>query len=158
MASAPVRRFPITATLAAICSVVVFSGCSLLDGPTPGTADRAAVEAPEGEVSYFPDGSAADNLPIFTKTLVEYGKGSGAIDSEPIERALVDVGFEADSIEVTQDVDPFGNDAESIFVSSRFDDQCLIGQLVEADREVIVEQTNTIGPDGDQCLIVQPRS
>lgn len=138
-------------------SVLLLSGCSLIDGPTPNSPERSTPKAPAGEVTYVEGGSAADNLPMFTKVLVDYGKGTGEVQGEPVQKALTEVGFDPESIEVSQDIDPFGNPAETLFVSSRFGSDCLIGQIVTEDREVAVEEASAIGPNKDKCLVIQPR-
>lgn len=157
MSSVSVQKKPWLAIVTAALSFIVLSGCSLLEGPKPDSVVRQAPEPPKNEVVYVPDGKAEDNLPYFTKVMLDYSRGDGVVQGEPITNTLADAGFKREDMQVSQDNDPFGNAAESIYISVRFDQESLVGQIIAEGRQVIVEQLDALGKNKDQCLIVQPR-
>ena len=128
----------------------------MLEGPEPETAPRKIAEAPKKPVSYVPNGTAKENQPYFTKVMVQYGKSKKPVQAEPMLQALTKAGFQRKNMEATQSKDPWGNPAESVFVSVRFDQKCLIAQIVAKNRQVVVERGDAIGPDNNQCLIEHP--
>ncbi|OCG75846.1 hypothetical protein A7J15_00935 [Microbacterium sediminis] len=96
-------------------------------GPTAPSASAAPTAAPEPTL--VPDGSAADNLPLFTRVVADVwgseqrGAGRAYVD------ALVAAGFDKAAMQVTRDVSTVGNAAESIQFSVRWGEECLIGQV-----------------------------
>jgi hypothetical protein len=77
-----------------------------------------------------PDGSADDNLPLFTVV----AQSVWATDSRGAGRAYIDAlvaaGFDREAMQVTQDATTVGNPAESLQFSVRWGEtECLIGQV-----------------------------
>ncbi|RIJ47524.1 hypothetical protein DZG00_13230, partial [Clavibacter lycopersici] len=101
-----------------------------------------------------PSGTAEGNLPAFEAT----AGGVVAADPNAQGRALVDAlvaaGFPKDRMEVTADATPLGNSVDSILVSVRLDDGCLIGQRAQDGFSAHVEPTLASG----RCLIGQTRA
>lgn len=146
--------FRSVATVASAAVIAIsLAGCSLLDGPTPERPDRPVVVAPDEEATYVEGGSAEDNLPVFLKTLSDASKQEGAFESRALAQRFIDVGFAVESMQVSQDRTKTDLETESMFVSARFGDQCIVGQIVTADRTIEAEIMPTVGPDNDLCLI-----
>lgn len=126
---------------AIVGSVLIAGGlasCSLQsDGvkPHPGasSATPGASPAPSSSPSapvLVPDGTAADNLPLFTAVTAQVwasgdrDHGRGYID------ALVAAGFQKARMQVTSDQTTVGRAAESLQFSVAWGDtECLIGQI-----------------------------
>lgn len=85
-----------------------------------------------------PDGTAEDNLPVFTAT----AEGVWATDQRGAGRAYIDAligaGFDRESMQVTQDQTTVGNPAESLQFSVRWgNDECLVGQVGPSTGQVV---------------------
>lgn len=104
------------------------------DGTSPsGTASPDATPSPTQTAAappqLVPDGTAADNLPLFASIMEavwaspENAAGRAYID------ALVAAGFDKSAMQVTQDESTVGNAAESIQFSVRWGEECLVGQV-----------------------------
>lgn len=133
------------------------TGCALLEGPTPDTPKREAPAEPKTAPEFFPEGSAADNLPYFTETMRTYAAGEGPVLGAPLVDSLVAAGFNRDTMQVSFDESKTGLAADNIFVSARFGADCLIGQLVAADRSFVASVQPAVGPNQDICLIGNTR-
>ena len=134
-------------------AALLLTGCSLFDGPTPNASPRK--QTPVVEAQYYPDGTAEENLPYFQKTLEDFAATETPVKGESVQSALESAGFPREHMQVTQDETPNGVEALSMFVSVRIDTECLVGQVVAEDRTVFAQTMEAIGPDGDQCLVVQ---
>jgi len=152
-----VRR--IAVALLAIGAVFpALSGCALIEGPTPATPKREQPAKPEVKPEFVPGGSAAENLPYFTEVLREYAAGEEPVQGEPVVNAVADAGFDKAGMQVSFDRTKTGLDADNIFVSVRIGGDCLIGQLVAADRSFVAQNEPAIGPNQDICLIGSTRT
>lgn len=141
----------------ALCMLAPAAGCALIEGPTPETPEREAPAKPEVPPEFYPDGTAEDNLPYFTEVLRSYSKGEGAIEGQPIVNAVVESGFDKKAMQVSFDLTKTSLVADNIFVSVRIGEECLIGQMVTADRSFVAEVEPAVGPKGDICLIGNTR-
>ncbi len=148
-----VTAFAVAGTLAA-----ALAGCSLIEGPAPEVSKPRPVPEPPKEAALVPDGTAADNLPYFTKVLNDFAATEQPVLSDPLRTALVDAGFAQENMQFTQDVTPFNNEVTSMFVSVRFGERCLIGEVLSQDRSVYAEEMPALGEHRDQCLIVKGQS
>lgn len=120
------------ASLAALALILGLAACGPQGSPQPSETSRAeptASPAPEPP-TYHPDGTAEDNLPLFTEITAQVwstdqrGSGRAYID------ALVAAGFDRAAMQVTADQTTVGNPAESLQFSVRWGDaECLIGQV-----------------------------
>lgn len=105
----------------------------------------------------MPDGSADDNLPIFTQTAQgvwdseQRGEGRAYID------ALVGVGFDKAAMQVTNDQSTVGNAAESLQFSVRWGDtECLIGQVGPSTGQLVTQVMPQLAEG--RCLIGTTRA
>lgn len=130
--------------MALASALLMFSACapspepsaspSASQSPTPEATASAASTAP----AVVPDGTAEENLPVFTRVSEsiwatdQRGSGRAYID------ALVAAGFDRDAMQVTQDRSTVGNPAESLQFSVRWgEDACLIGQVGPSTGQVV---------------------
>ncbi|WP_282846592.1 DUF6993 domain-containing protein [Microbacterium oxydans] len=129
------------ALAAAAVAAMLLSGCTPTSAPSPSATASASPDAestaPVGPV-LVPDGSADDNLPLFTATAEgvwateQRGEGRAYID------ALIGAGFDRDSMQVTQDQTTVGNPVESLQFSVRWgNDECLVGQVGPSTGQVV---------------------
>lgn len=156
MPSSSRRPSPIVRTFAALAlglSVALLSGCSLLEGPTPSTPVRTEVPEPEQAPVLVPGGSAEDNLPFFTETLRAFTESEQPVKGQPVTTALIEAGFDKALMQVSFDTSKTGLDADNIFVSVRYGEDCLIGQVVAEDRSFVAKNEPALGPDKSICLI-----
>ncbi len=102
-----------------------------------------------------PDGSAEDNLPLFTQVMEEVWDSKAKVRGRAYVDALVDAGFDRDAMEVTNDVSTVGNAAESIQFAVLWDGECLVGQVgpsTKTPTAVVMPEL----PDGG-CLVGETR-
>lgn len=133
------------------------TGCSLLAGPSPATPPRETPAVPEEPPEYVPDGSAEENLPIFTETLRDYASGESPIEGRPVVDAISEVGFDTADMQVSFDRTKTDLVADSIYVSVLIDRDCLVGQLVTEEREFAAKVMPAVGPEENICLIGETR-
>ncbi|MEV8337979.1 hypothetical protein [Leucobacter sp. NPDC077196] len=148
------RSVALTATALGL-STALLSGCALLEGPTPETPERTETAAPETAPEFVPGGSAEENLPYFTEVLRGFSAGSEPVQGAPIVQAVADAGFDTAAMQVSFDQSKTSLPADNIFVSVRIGSDCLIGQVVAADRSFVAKNEPAVGPAGDICLIGQ---
>lgn len=116
--------------------------------PSPSNASantESPSPAPTQELpSVQPDGSADDNLPIFSTVTDQVWASDGRASGRAYVDALVAVGFDRNAMQVTQDLTTVGNPVESLQFSIRWaDEQCLVGQVGPSTGEpvtVVVDQ------------------
>lgn len=104
-----------------------------------------------------PDGSADDNLPLFTAVAdavwasEQRGAGRAYID------ALIAAGFDREAMQVTQDTSTVGNPAESLQFSVRWGEkECLVGQVGPSTGQVVTVVMPQLAEG--RCLIGTTRS
>lgn len=150
------------AALALGIALPLLTGCSVAErvvgGPSPETPKREEVEAPKVAPKFVPDGTAEQNLPFFTETIRKYAAGDQPIKGQPVAQAVIDAGFDPAMMQFSFDQSKTGLTADNIFISVRVGADCLIGQLVTADRSFVAKDEPAIGPNGDICLIGITRS
>lgn len=126
---------------ASALALVLLVGC--VPEPT-GTAspspEPTAPSEPAAPLQLQPDASATDNLAFFTQTAQavwdseQRGEGRAYID------ALVGVGFDRGSMQVTPDLTTVGNPAESIQFSVRWGEtECLVGQVGPSTGQLVTK-------------------
>jgi hypothetical protein len=76
-----------------------------------------------------PEGTATDNLPVFTAVTSTVWGSPEQVSGRAYIDALVSAGFDKAGMQVTYDRSTVGNPAESIQFSVRWDDECLVGQV-----------------------------
>ncbi len=139
------------------------SSCALLEGPTPEVPERTArvtPSNPSGEGSQTqapPEGSAEARFLEFTAALEDFASGTEAVRGQPIVDSLVSAGFEKSDMQVSFDASRTNLVADSMFVSVRIDELCLLGQITTESRELVTDLAPAVGPDQDICLIGKTR-
>jgi hypothetical protein len=103
-----------------------------------------------------PDGSAADNLPLFTRVTRDVWSGPEQASGRAYVDALVDAGFDKTAMQVTPDQTTIGNPAESIEFSVRWGEECLVGQVGPAIGDPVATVLPGLSTGG--CLIGQTRT
>ncbi len=149
----PSRRSAFAAVAALALSALLLGGCAILEGPTPETPKRETQAPPETTPELVPGGSAAENLPYFTEVLRAFSAGTGAVQGAPIVQAVAEAGFDKTAMQVSFDASKTNLPADNIFVSVRIGTDCLIGQVVAADRSFVAQNEPAVGPNQDLCLI-----
>lgn len=126
-----------------VAGATVLAGISLLAGCVPGQPPVPAPSSPAPtsvsptptptptatEPSLDPDGTAEDNLPLFTEVMESVWDGDDRVKGRAYVDALVRAGFDKASMEVTKDRSSVGIPADSIQFSVRWSDACLVGQV-----------------------------
>lgn len=126
-----------------ILSSLVLVGCSGLP-----------IAAPEPEVSkepvylFYPNGSASQNLPLFEYTLKDTGAGSSGHEITKSIKALVDAGFELESITHTAVISKTLDSVDSVSLAIDFGGKCLIAQFSNSWLSTAVSEPTLSG-----CLI-----
>ncbi|MGM7677630.1 DUF6993 domain-containing protein [Microbacterium sp. A94] len=134
------RRLHSLRSLLALAASTVIIGLALTACTPQPTADpepsgepavsSAPTTTPAPEPSFHPDGTAEDNLPVFTKIVEQVGASPENVSGRAYIDALVAAGFDRAGMQVTEDGTTVGNPAESIQFSVRWgEDLCLVGQV-----------------------------
>lgn len=122
----------------ALLAVVVLAGCTAeAPAPTASATSTNAASTPSATPSptkaeFSADGSAEDNLPVFTATVEEVWASEDRESGRAYIDALVTAGFDKSAMEVTEDFSTVGNAAESIQFAVMWGDECLAGQVGQA--------------------------
>lgn len=132
---------------------ISLSGCFLIDGPQPDSPERLKPVVSTTNPVYVPDGTASENLDFFTLTLQKYAESETDFNGRNIANSLLEAGFQRVDMQVTFDESVTQLPADTITVSVRFNEECLLGQVERKNREVYVFQTETVGPNNDICII-----
>lgn len=150
--------------LAALLVVAALAGCAP-EAHTAGSPDSSPTVAPsqtpaeptatDPPATMLPQGTAADNLPVFAGITASVWASEGRASGRAYVDALAAAGFDKASMEVTDDLSTVGNAAESIQFSVRWGDECLIGQVGAAtgDPVTVVEPVLVEGT----CLVGETR-
>lgn len=116
----------------ALALVGVGLGACVAEGtpaPTTGGQSASATETPAAAATLVPDGSAADNLPLFAAVVTATANGPEPVSGRAYIDALVAAGFPKTSMEVTNDRTTVDDPADSIQFSVAWGDECLVGQV-----------------------------
>ncbi|QHC70429.1 hypothetical protein [Rathayibacter sp. VKM Ac-2801] len=111
---------------------VCLAGCTPPSAPDPVISSSAA-EAPapaesSAPVAFVPDGTTEQNLPVFEQTLRAAAEPDPEVSGSSVVDALVAAGFARESMQLTADETSVGLDADSVQVSVKLGESCLIGQ------------------------------
>jgi hypothetical protein len=146
----------------ALLAALLLSGCTQTPAPTQPTAGAsapAASSAPDASAApttptVDASGTAEDNLAAFEATAGAVVAADPNAKGRPLVDALVGAGFPKDRMEVTADATPLGNSVDSILVSVRMGDGCIIGQRAQDGFSAHVEPALSSG----RCLVGQTRA
>ena len=156
-----VVRTPLIRTLVPLlaAAVLILSGCSAgvpavsasvssTPAPTASSARGSSSAAPV----LHPDGTAADNLSLFTAVVGQVWAGADRNSGGAYVDALSAAGFRRADMQVTADETTMGNAAESIQFSVRWgQDQCLVGQVGPSTGDPVTAVLPQL--DGGRCLV-----
>lgn len=132
------RRTSIIGLAAAAIVASALAGCQAGAEPEPTvTADPGPTatfapgedDVPDLAPELHPDGTAAQNEQYFGAVVDQYFQAARVGTSQLLVDTLVAAGFDRSSIEVTYEYTAIGLAADSIEVSVRFGDECLIGSI-----------------------------
>lgn len=98
--------------------------------PTP-SASASVAPSPTADPGpqLYPEGTAADNLPLFAQVTDDVWAGAERASGRAYIDALVAAGFPKDAMQVTADQTTIGNPADTIEFSVRWGEDCLLGQV-----------------------------
>lgn len=127
----------------ALVSGIAMTGCTITSEPP-----LEPVASVEPQFSFFPTGSASQNLPIFEHILEVTGAGNSDHElSESIE-LLVETGFDIEDITHTPVNSKIGEPSDSVSLAVAFKDECLIAQFSSGWLTAAVTEPTVSG-----CLI-----
>ncbi|KQQ00642.1 MULTISPECIES: DUF6993 domain-containing protein [unclassified Rathayibacter] len=114
-------------------SIAVLAGCTASDAPAPSVSPSAAAEpssseAPAAPLALVPGGTAEENRAFFEQVVAGVVGADSAAPGRSVVDALVANGFAKESMQLTADETSVGLDADSVQVSVKMSDACLIGQ------------------------------
>ena len=134
-----------------LAAALALSGCASSDEqPAPtAVATPTQTATPEPDPEFIEGGTAGQNRSYFDFVLTGMLERSPRPSSETVVNALVLAGFDKAAMQVTADTTPVGDRADSILVSVLIDDQCLIGQIIDA--QVSSQLTDVLGTG--RCLV-----
>lgn len=118
---------------AAATLILLLSSCGPTPVATPAPTDAGGsaspTETPAAPV-YVADGTAEDNLPLFTAVTAQVWGSDQQVSGRAYIDALIAAGFDRSAMQVTQDATTVGNPAESLQFSVRWGEtECLVGQV-----------------------------
>jgi hypothetical protein len=139
-----------------VVAAIALAGCTPeapepTSSATPSPTRTTATPTPTPTPTFDPEGSAEDNLPVFSDVVEEvWASGDRGLGRSYID-GLVAVGFDKAAMQVTQDLSTVGNPAESIEFSVLFDEKCIVGQV----GTTIPEPVSVVMPvlPGGLCLV-----
>jgi hypothetical protein len=145
---------------AAALAMAALVACAPL-GPAPSPPAASTSHAPspsstpEAAPTLVPDGTATDNLPVFTAVTAQVWQSEQRVSGRAYIDALVAAGFDRASMQLTEDTSTVGNPAESIQFSVQWAQECLIGQVGPATGDPVTTVMAAL-PEGG-CLVGETR-
>jgi hypothetical protein len=127
----------------ALIAGIALTGCTFT--PEPPSEPAASVEP---QFSFFPAGSASQNLPIFQNILEVTGAGKPGHDLSRSIALLVETGFEIEDMTHTPVNSKIGEPADSVSLAIAFNDECLMAQFSSSWLTTAVTEPTVSG-----CLI-----
>lgn len=157
---------PRSAVLLILVAAVALTGCSpeepsnespSAESPSASSAGDPSATSPEPAPAVLvPDGTAADNLPLFTEVVAQVWAGPDQVAGRAYVDALVAAGYDRSAMQVTPDTTTIGNPAESIEFSVRWGEECLVGQVGPSIGSPVTTVLPGLSSGG--CLIGQTRA
>lgn len=121
---------------------------------TPAASPNSTAPLPP---ALHPDGTAEENLPLFTKVTGAVWTSSGRSSGRAYVDALVEAGFDKSAMQVTQDATTVGNAVESLQFSVRWgESECLVGQVGPSTGNPVTKVMDQLAQG--RCLIGDTRS
>lgn len=129
--------------LFALVATVGLTGCA--ETPEGASEPIASVEP---QFTFFPAGTASQNLPIFENVFVVTGAGKQGHDLSDSVALLVETGFDLAAITHTPVNSKIGEPADSVSLAIEMSGECLIAQFSPTWLTVSVTE-----PTASGCLI-----
>lgn len=129
--------------LLALVATIGFTGCA----ETPEGAPEP-IASVEPQFTFFPTGTASQNLPIFENVFVVTGAGKQGHDLSDSVALLVETGFDLGAITHTPVNSKIGEPADSVSLAIEFRGECLVAQFSSTWLTVAVSEPTVSG-----CLI-----
>jgi hypothetical protein len=155
------RQRRITWAIAIATLAGVLAGCTPDATPAPsgdptgGAPSASSSPSAPAAPALVPDGTAADNLPLFTEVTDTVWASADRAAGRAYIDALVAAGFDKAAMQVTHDQSTVGNPAESIQFSVRWGDECLVGQVGPATGDPVTVVVPVLAEG--TCLVGQTR-
>ncbi|MFP1602377.1 DUF6993 domain-containing protein [Microbacterium sp. 2216-1] len=160
------RRSVVSFAVSIVALSGLLVGCGALPWLTASEPAPVATSEPsppvEGDESDaqasqpIPDGTAADNLPLFAQVTAQVWASEQRSSGRAYIDALVAVGFLREHMQVTADMSTVGNPAESLQFSVAWgESECLIGQVGPSTGEPVTAVMPQLAEG--RCLIGQTR-
>ena len=116
-----------------VAAVIALSGCTAPAAPAPSASSVEAPSAtataePIAPAALVPGGSAQENLPFFEQVLHRTVDADPETPGRTVVDALVAAGFPKEAMQLTADETSVGLAADSVQVSVKASDACLVGQ------------------------------
>lgn len=154
------RMFNVPRVLPALSITIALGlavlGCSSTAEPQPQETVSVPTET-EAPPEFVPGGSASDNEDYLRYVLRQSIRDGLEINGVNVVNTVVAAGFDRAAMQVSYDTSATGLPADNIFVSVRFNESCLLGQVVPAEKTVFTSVQPAVGPDKTVCLIGQTR-
>ena len=119
------------------------TGCTMNPQTNPVTSTTV-----EPQFSFFPTGSASQNLPIFQNILEVTGAGKPGHDLSTSIALLVETGVNIEEMTHTPVNSKIGEPADSVSLAIAFNDECLMAQFSSSWLTTAVTEPTVSG-----CLI-----
>lgn len=121
-------------TVALALAVAGLAGCAPEASPAPppatGTVAPTAVPTAAPAPQLVPEGTAADNLPLFAHVVAEVtAAGGDVVSGRSYIDALVAAGFDRASMQLTADTTTVGDAVDALQFSVLWAGECLVGQV-----------------------------
>ncbi|MBB4071912.1 DUF6993 domain-containing protein [Canibacter oris] len=150
------KKTPLALVSCAALSLLLGGCAQVQQALAPAPAARESQEIDDTAL-YVRNGSAADNEPYFVRITKEYAESDQPLTGEAMVNTFSDAGFIKSDMQVSYDKTKINLDADSLFLSVRFGDECLIAQVGRAARDYVTDRAPVVGADPGQCLIGQTR-
>ena len=139
-----------------VAAVIAFGAVACTPGGeapvTPSPAPTPSAVPSDAAPMLVPDGSAADNLPLFAQITQDVWATEQRAAGRAYIDALVAAGFDKAAMQVTYDETSIGDPVDSIQFAVRWDDEeCLVGQVGPSIPEPAAKVLPALGTD--RCLL-----
>ncbi len=141
-----------------VAATLSLSACAPASEPPERPSREEVFREPAAAPQLVPGGTADENFVFFSDTLRQFVLSGSPLQGRPVVDALVAAGFERAAMQVSFDESKTGLAADSVFVSVRIEEDCLIGQLLTVEQSFTAAVEPTVGPEGDLCLIGNTRA
>lgn len=136
-------------------ATLALSGCTSI-APERTVRDEN-FQAPPQPPQFYPEGTAEQNLPYFTEVMRVFSVGGEPVEGVSVVNAVAGAGFDKAVMQVSHDRSKTDLVADHIMVSVLMGSDCLLGQVITADRTFFTAVERAVGPEQNICLIGNTR-